>query len=105
MLRSEVEWFPRFIRYCHYHLLIMPEDEEGSVIQDNAMLKCVADCEGYQKVQTILDTYRETAFSDLVHRMALGAKIYSEDQYIKFFFKKEELPIIDPFRNNLHPAP
>ena len=69
MLRSESEWFPRFIRYCRYHLLVMPEDEEGSVIQDKVMLKRVADCEGWRQVQTLCNDYGETAISDLVYEL------------------------------------
>lgn len=48
----------------------MPEDEKGSVIQDKAMLERVVACDGYREVQTILNTYRETAFSDLVYELA-----------------------------------
>ena len=46
MLRSEVEWFPRFIAYCEYYLPTMPEDEEDCLIQDKATLSRVAACDG-----------------------------------------------------------
>ena len=70
MLRSEAQWFPRFIKYGHFCRLAMPEDEEGSVIQGKATLKRFAACDGYQQVQTILDAYQETAtFSDLIYRI------------------------------------
>ena len=75
MLRSEVDWFPRFIAYCEYYLPTMPEDEEGSPIQDKATLRRVAACDGWRQVQTILDAYRETAFTDLVYMIMICAKI------------------------------
>ena len=75
MLRSEVEWFPRFIAYCEYYLPTMPEDEEGCLIQDKATLRRVATCDGWRQVQTILDAYRETAFTDLVYMIRICAKI------------------------------
>ena len=75
MLRSEVDWFPRFIAYCEYYLPTVPEDEEGNLIQDKATLRCVAACDGWREVQTILDAYRETAFTDLVYTIMICAKI------------------------------
>ena len=75
MLRSEVDWFPRFIAYCQYYVPTMPEDEEGSLIQDKSTLKRVSVCDGWREVQTILDEYRETAFSDLVYMIRICAKL------------------------------
>ena len=75
MLRSEVDWFPRFIAYCEYYLLTMPEVEEGCLIQDKATLRRVAACDGWREVQTILDAYRETTFTDLVYIIMICAKI------------------------------
>ena len=53
----------------------MPEDEEGSLIQDKATLRRVATCDGWRQVQSILDAYRETAFTDLVYTIMICAKI------------------------------
>ena len=53
----------------------MPEDEEGSLIQDKATLKHVATCDGWGEVQTILNEYRETAFTDLVYMIRFCAKL------------------------------
>ena len=75
MLRIEVDWFPRFIAYCEYYLPTMPGDEEGSLIQDKAILRRVAACDGWRQVQTILDEYRETAFTDLFYMIMICAKI------------------------------
>ena len=75
MLRSEADWFPRFIVYCEYYLPTMPEDEEGSLIQDKATLRRVARCDGWRQVQSILDEYRENAFNDLVYTIRLCAKL------------------------------
>ena len=81
MLRSEVDWFPRFIAYCEYYLLTMSEVEEGCLIQDKATLRRVAACDGWRQVQTILDAYRETAFTDLVHMIRIYAKIPPSETY------------------------
>ena len=75
MLRSEVDWFPRFIAYCQYYVPTMPEDEEGSLIQDKATLRRVSVCDRWREVQTILDEYGETAFGDLVHMIRICAKL------------------------------
>ena len=53
----------------------MPEDEEGSLIQDKATLKRVSGCNGWREVQTILDDYRETAFNDLVYLIRICANL------------------------------
>ena len=53
----------------------MPEDEDGSLIQDKATLRRVSVCEGWREVQTILDEYGETAFGDLVHMIRICAKL------------------------------
>ena len=81
MLRSEVEWFPQFIPYREYYLPTMPRDEEGSVIQDKATLKCVTACQGWRDVQTILGEYREMAFSDLVYMIRICTKIHRSEPY------------------------
>ena len=74
MLPSEVDWFPRFIAYCEYYLPTMPEDEVGCLIQDKATLRRRR-MAARRQVQTILDAYRETAFTDLVYMIRICAKI------------------------------
>ena len=81
MLRSEIDWFPRFIAYCQYYVPTMPEDEEGSLIQDKSTLRRVSVCDGWREVQTILDEYRETAFSDLVYMIRICAKLPPTNAY------------------------
>ena len=75
MLRSKVDWFPRFIACCQYYVPTMPEDEEGSLIQDKATLRRVSVCDGWREMQTILDENGETAFDDLVYMIRICAKL------------------------------
>ena len=49
--------------------------KEGSLIQDKATLRRVAACDGWRQVQSILNAYRETAFTDLVYMIRICAKI------------------------------
>lgn len=80
----------------------MPEDEEGSVIQDKAMLERVATWGVYREVQTLLNDYGQTAFGKLVHRIVFCARIYpSEEKYLKLYYTKKQRSIIHPFRNTL----
>ena len=84
----------------------MPEDEEGSLIQDKAMLKCVAAGEGWRQVQTLVNDYGETAFSDLVYELSDHAKIcLSDENYINLYYTQKERSIIRSFRNTLQPEP
>ena len=96
MLRSEVDWFPRFIAYCEYYLPTMPEDEEGSLIQDKSTLRRVSVCDGWREVQTILDEYRETAFSDLVYMIRICAKLPPTETH----YNRVDRIILRAFRNN-----
>ena len=61
----------------------MPEDEEGSLIQDKATMRRVTTCDGLREVQNILNEYRETAFSDLVYMIRICAKIPPSETYYK----------------------
>ena len=75
----------------------MPEDEEGSLIQDKATLKRVSVCDGWREVQTILDEYRETAFSDLVYMIRIYAKLPTTH------YNRVDRIIVRAFRNNESP--
>lgn len=71
----------------------MPEDEEGSLIQEKAMLEPVSECDSYREVQTILDTYRETAFSDQVYEIRYSAiNCPSKDQLFTYCYIKMKGP-------------
>ena len=81
MLQSEVECFLQFIAYCEYYLPTMSEGEEVSVIQDKGTLKQAATCQEWREVQTILDDYRETVFSDLVYMIRFCAKLHPSEPH------------------------
>ena len=84
----------------------MPEDEEGSEIQYKAMLKRVAACEGWREVQTLVDDYGETTFSDIVYELSSHAKIcLSDENYLNLYYTQKESSIIRSFRNTLQPEP
>ena len=63
MLRSEVDWFPRFLHICEYHLKWWMT--EGDV--DYETMKLVLRRENRRQVQDVLNDYKETHFRDLVH--------------------------------------
>lgn len=84
----------------------MPEDEEGSVIQDKAMLERVAACEGFREVQHILNEYGETAFSDLVYVLYRYARNYSsEAQHLYIHYTEKERDLILSHRTTLQLEP
>lgn len=62
MLRSEVCSFPRFRRLCQCHLtwVMGPEDMDYDAMQQ------ILRCEGRRVVMTFLNSYKETAFTDLI---------------------------------------
>ena len=84
----------------------MPEDEEGSVIQDKAMLERVATCEGFREVQHILNEYGETAFSDLVYDLYRYARNYpSKEQHLYIHYTEKERDLIRSHRIALQLEP
>ena len=62
MLRSEVSWFPRFLRLCQCHLkwVMGPDD------MDYEAMQTILRCEGRREVMTFLNSYKETAFTELI---------------------------------------
>ena len=62
MLRSEVPWFPRFLRLCQCHLkwVLGPDD------MDYEAMQTILRCEGRREVMTFLNSYKETAFTELI---------------------------------------
>ena len=87
MLRSESEWFPRFIRYCRLSSASYARRRRKECIQDKAMLKRVAACEGWRQVQTLCNDYGETAFSDLVYELQDHTKMrFYDNNYLNLYF-------------------
>ena len=74
MLRSEVPWFPRFLRLCQCHLkwCMGPHDMDYEAMQ--AILKC----DGRREVMTFLNGYKETAFTELIQSKLLLAQVLVE---------------------------
>ena len=69
MLRSEVEWFPRFILVCRQVLNWMNPEET-----DYEPMKRVTQCETQRQVQTILKVYNQPHFDDFVHTQEVRVK-------------------------------
>ena len=63
MLRSEVDWFPRFLAICQCHLEWWMT--EGDVDYDT--MKRVLRCENRRQVQDVLKDYKDVDFRDLIH--------------------------------------
>ena len=63
MLRSEVDWFPRFLRICECHLKWWMTEGD----RDYDTMKRVLRCENRRQVQDVLNGYKDVEFSDLVH--------------------------------------
>ena len=62
MLRSEVNWFPRFLRLCQCHLKWRMGEED----MDYEAMQHILRCEGRREVYAFLRGYKETAFTDLI---------------------------------------
>ena len=63
MLRSEVCWFPRFIRICRFFFQFMNElDRDGLQDMDYDVMKRVIQCEGKREVWTIIRAYNDAIF-------------------------------------------
>ena len=63
MLRSEVSWFPRFIRFCRFFFQFMNElDRDGLQDMDYDVMKQVIQCEGKREVWTIIRAYNDSIF-------------------------------------------
>ena len=73
MLRSEVEWFPRFLQICvsYLHCIRWREDHH-----DYPPMQCVLKCQSKREVQSFLNTYRDTDFRKMIQlRMVEAQKI------------------------------
>ena len=51
-----MNWFPVFLRYCRYHLRLMPEDQHA-IIRDKEVMRRIVACDGYREVRSILNEY------------------------------------------------
>ena len=69
MLRSEVEWFPRFIVICKTRLKYMNPNET-----DYEPMRQVTECESYRQVRSIVKAYNGEGFDDLVHTQRVLAE-------------------------------
>ena len=62
MLRSEVSWFPRFLRLCQFYLKWWMGEED----MDYEAMQHILRCDGRREVFTFLNRYKETAFTELI---------------------------------------
>jgi len=64
MLRSEVVWFPYFLRLCKQSRSYL----NAQCMDHEDMTRIVEECPSYREVQTILNQSRETAFKDEIYQ-------------------------------------
>ena len=84
MLRSEVNWFPRFLDICECHLKWWMT--EGDM--DYETMKLVLRCENRRQVQDVLNDYKERHFSDLINtkqKLAQRVVAYEKSHADKYF--------------------
>lgn len=62
MLRSETQWFPRFITICQNWLDHVLNPQET----DYEWIRRVTECESRREVQSVLKAYNQLHFDDLV---------------------------------------
>ena len=63
MLRSEVDWFPRFLTICQCHLEWWMTEGDA----DYDTMKRILRCENQRQVEDVLNDYKDVDFRDLVH--------------------------------------
>jgi len=63
MLRSEVQWFPRFIRLCESMLKGRMNPEE----YDYKPMEQITQCDRMRGVRTIVQAYNNEDFEDWIH--------------------------------------
>ena len=81
MLRSEVNWFPRFLRLCQCHLKWIMREED----MDYEAMQHILRCEGRREVYAFLNRYKETAFTDLIQ---------SKLRFAQFLVTREEQELL-----------
>ena len=81
MLRSEVNWFPRFLRLCQCHLKWWMGEQD----MDYEAMQHILRCEGRRDVYTFLNGYKETAFTDLIQ---------SKLRFAQFLVAREEQELL-----------
>jgi len=62
MLRSEAEWFPRFILRCIAMLRRMYSFQE-----DYETVKQICICSSYRQVRSLVKAYNDEDFENLIH--------------------------------------
>ena len=70
MLRSEVQWFPRFIRLCEHMLKGRMNPEE----YDYEPMEQITRCDSMRHVRTIVRAYNNEDFEDWIHCLEEVAK-------------------------------
>ena len=77
MLRSEVDWFPRFLAICQCHLEWWITEGET----DYDTMKRILRCEHLRQVQDVLNDYKDEDFSHLVHtKQTLAQKLVAREK-------------------------
>ena len=81
MLRSEVSWFPRFLRLCQCHLKWCMGEQD----MDYEAMQHILRCEGRREVHAFLNRYKETTFTDLIQ---------SKLRFAQFLVAREEQELL-----------
>ena len=75
MLRSEAEWFPRFILRCIAMLRRMYSFQE-----DYDTVKQICLCSSYRQVRSIANAYNDEDFENLIHNERVIAEKLARKQ-------------------------
>ena len=79
MLRSEVDWFPRFLAICQCHMEWWMTKGD----RDYETMKRVLRCENPREVQEVLNDYKDVDFNDLVHtKQTLAQKLVAREKSV-----------------------
>jgi len=90
MLRSEVEWFPRFIAICKNQLDWWSEND----CDYDALKYIIEHCENSREVWGFLMEYNETYFIELIQRwQSIAKKCIKREREHQEFLRSIGIPI------------
>ena len=90
MLRSEVVWFPRFIKICKNQLDWWSEDD----MDYDALKYIIEQCDCSRRVWDFLMEYNETYFRELIQRwQAIAKKCVKREREHEEFLRSLGIPV------------
>jgi len=76
MLRSEVEWFPRFLAICESQLKYMHERNV-----ECEPMRQILQCSGKRGVQAVLNAYNQENFTDHIqYKLLLAQRLVAREK-------------------------